>query len=340
MAVQTGNKAVGAVYYGSTPVKAVYKGGTLLWQKKPDNIMVLTYSDGTVSNVEVSGELTMNIVRSGGNFRSLVSAVIPSSVTSLEEYAFDSCSKLTNVFIPDSVTAIEGFVFSGCSSLTNVVIPDSVTKIEGLVFSGCDSLTGIEIPASVTSIKNTLFARTPGLTSIVVASDNPVYEDRGCNCIIRKADNTLIAGSVGTVIPSSVTSIDNESFYGNTGLTSINIPTSVTGIGIWAFWGCTNLTAIYCGFSEGAVTGAPWSAANATVYYDWSEEQAALLAAAPMTLDLYGEECSHPNLNERCYCPDCRKYQHVLDEDCKCKCGYEQHSPGEDTVCTVCGTLK
>jgi len=43
-------------------------------------------------------------------------------------------------------------------------------------------------------------------------------------------------------IPSSVTSIGNESFYGCSGLTGeLIIPSSVTSIGNYAFWGCTGL---------------------------------------------------------------------------------------------------
>ena len=42
----------------------------------------------------------------------------------------------------------------------------------------------------------------------------------------------------------TVTSIDNEAFYGRSGLTSIKIPNSVTSIGEYAFYGCSGLTSI------------------------------------------------------------------------------------------------
>ena len=68
-------------------------------------------------------------------------------------------------------------------------------------------------------------------------------------------------------IPSGVTSIGDWAFSGCTGLTSITIPNSVTSIGSGVFWNCTRLTDIYCGFAEGAVSGAPWGASNATIHY-------------------------------------------------------------------------
>ena len=42
--------------------------------------------------------------------------------------------------IPSSVTSIDAFAFSGCSSLTSVTIPSSVTSIGGGAFLNCNSL--------------------------------------------------------------------------------------------------------------------------------------------------------------------------------------------------------
>ena len=77
---------------------------------------------------------------------------IPSSVTSIGDYAFEGCSSLTSINIPSSVTSIGGGAFEGCSSLTSINIPSSVTSIGGDAFSYCSSLTSINIPSSVESI--------------------------------------------------------------------------------------------------------------------------------------------------------------------------------------------
>ncbi|MBQ5802307.1 MAG: leucine-rich repeat domain-containing protein, partial [Clostridia bacterium] len=64
-------------------------------------------------------------------------------VTSIGEYAFYKCTKLTSVVIPDSVTSIGNFAFSNCTNLTSVTIGNSVTSIGEYAFSNCASLTSV-----------------------------------------------------------------------------------------------------------------------------------------------------------------------------------------------------
>ncbi|MBR5726678.1 MAG: leucine-rich repeat protein [Muribaculaceae bacterium] len=148
-------------------------------------------------------------------------------VTAIDHIAFANCHDLTSVSIPNSVIAIGNNAFYGCTSLTSINIPHSVTFIEGNFLAGCDSLT-----------------------SIIVDSGNPKYDSRdNCNAVIETASNTLIAGCMGTVIPNSVTTIDNYAFAYCSGLTSVNIPNSVTTIGVMAFARCGNLTNVNIGNS-------------------------------------------------------------------------------------------
>ena len=68
---------------------------------------------------------------------SLSNIVIPSSVTSIGNWAFNGCTSLSNIVIPNSVTSIGDWAFSDCTSLSNIVIPDSVTGIGKGAFNGC-----------------------------------------------------------------------------------------------------------------------------------------------------------------------------------------------------------
>ena len=69
--------------------------------------------------------------------------VIPSSVTSIGQYAFSGCSSLTSISIPKSVTSIGRSAFYQCSGLSSITIPESVTQIGSLAFSGCEELANV-----------------------------------------------------------------------------------------------------------------------------------------------------------------------------------------------------
>ncbi len=140
--------------------------------------------------------------------------IIPDSVTSIGEYAFDSCSELISIILPDRVTSIGNYAFYKCSNLISVTLPDSMTGIGYGAFRDCSSLTSIDIPEGVTSIRNYTFDGCSSLTTVT--------------------------------LPESVTSIGDYAFYGCKSLASVNIPESVTSIGDRAFSGCSKLTAITC----------------------------------------------------------------------------------------------
>ena len=163
---------------------------------------------------------------------------------------FKNCSNLTTVYIGDKVTTIPSYAFRGCSGLTSVTIPNSVTSIGSYVFSSCSGLTSVTISDSVTSIGEYAFVGCSGLTSVHISDIT-----KWCAISFRGYDanpltyghNLYVNGELvkDLIIPDSVTSIGNYTFYGCTGLTSVTIPNSVTSIGERAFSDCSSLTSIY-----------------------------------------------------------------------------------------------
>ena len=137
---------------------------------------------------------------------------IPSSVTAIDDYVFNSKNNLQNITIPNTVTSIGEECFS-CSGIQSLRIPDSVIELSNFAFADCGSLTSIVIGNKVTSIGEEAFARS----------------------------------AISTItIPSSVALLNNAVFYGCTKLESVTIGSGVVEIGGSCFGDCNALKSVYC----------------------------------------------------------------------------------------------
>ncbi|MBR1403937.1 MAG: leucine-rich repeat protein [Treponema sp.] len=178
---------------------------------------------------------------------------IPSTATSIGNYAFCGCKSITSVTIPDSVTSIAGYAFEGCTSLRSITIPDSVTSIGWYAFAGCSSLEEITIPFvgssanATTASKETLFGYSFGTSSY---TGGVATEQKYAN------------GSVPVkyYIPESLKKVTVTggnilygAFYGCTGLTNIVLGDSVKSIGEKAFSSCSSLEEITISFVGSSV---------------------------------------------------------------------------------------
>lgn len=137
---------------------------------------------------------------------------IPTSVTSIGNFAFSYCSGLSSITIPNGVTSIGNSAFGHCSALTSVAIPNSVITIGSGAFLFCDNLTSVTLPDSLASINDYTFENCSNLMYIN--------------------------------IPNGITSIGTQSFYGCSSITTITLPNSVTSIGSHAFGSCSSLSVI------------------------------------------------------------------------------------------------
>ena len=70
-------------------------------------------------------------------------SIIPNSVTSIGDCAFQGCKGLTSMNIPDNVTSIGYSAFQGCTGLVYISLPSNLTSIGTEGLSNCTNLNTI-----------------------------------------------------------------------------------------------------------------------------------------------------------------------------------------------------
>ena len=207
-----------------------------------------TNGDGELSKAEAAAVTKLGkVFYANRNIRTFDELRYFTSLTSIEEQAFFSCSNLTSVIIPVGVTSIEDNAFAYCD-ITSLSILGPVESIGSYAFFCCWNLASLTIPSSVTNVKLDAFAACDGLTSIVVDSGNPIYDSRNnCNAIVRTLDNTIVLGCKTTTIPTSVTTIGVSAFSSIPELFTIKIPDNIIKICEFAFSNCDSLKTVELG---------------------------------------------------------------------------------------------
>ncbi len=179
----------------------------------------------------------------------LKSFVVPASVTSIAENAFQNTTNMTSVTFatPSSITTIGRNAFSK-SGITQIDIPKTVTTIESQAFDNCSSLKTVNIPSSVRTIETGSFNKCESITKFTVDASNTTFAALdGMLCL--KDKNTLVTFPAGkadskyTLIPN-FTTVAPYAFYGTQKVSNITFPASITSIGNRAIALCTNLKSL------------------------------------------------------------------------------------------------
>ena len=172
---------------------------------------------------------------------------LPDSVTTIKDYAFESCSSLRTLQFSNNLTSIGERAFEGCTKLPSLYLPYGLKTIGHRCFGKCSLLTSVYIPASVTSIGSMAFWRctalerfyVDGQSSYFTAIDGVLFSEGG-RCL-----HSYPTGRTGSyTVPNGITKIGYGAFEDCTNITEIKIPYGLTYIDVWAFYGCTGLKTV------------------------------------------------------------------------------------------------
>lgn len=174
-------------------------------------------------------------------------------------HLFWGCSYLETLSVPDNITEIGNEAFNNCSKLALTSLPDSITSIGSRTFMNCNKLALTSLPSSLESIGSYAFyyCSNIAIESLPDSLTGEIYSETFYKC----SKITKLR------IPKGVTGVNTQAFGQCTGLETVTFEGTPEWMSSDAFKGCTNLTTINAPWSEGAVSGAPWGATNATINY-------------------------------------------------------------------------
>lgn len=126
--IKDGNEALAAA-----EIICAYANGTcgngIIWLLNEDGLLTIT------------GTGDMADTRFGEEYGETIKTVqMGRGITSIHDYAFSDCSRLSNVVFPDTLTSIGNHAFERCVALKKMTVPGSVRTLGEYVFSRCEGL--------------------------------------------------------------------------------------------------------------------------------------------------------------------------------------------------------
>lgn len=170
---------------------------------------------------------------------SLTEVSLPMTLSTMGTDAFFRCASLTTVNLPTSLSKLPSFAFSGCVSLADVLIPDNITILDDYVFHNCSALTSIAIPASVTKIGSNCFNGCTGLTQVIIRD---VEEWCGIQFSNECANPLYYAKHL--YLARQLRSAKRISFGDAAEITELEIPEGITAINKYAFYNDEGLVSV------------------------------------------------------------------------------------------------
>lgn len=192
----------------------------------------ILFTDGSSNPLMLAGNLYLN--------NELVTDVtIPESTKRLYPFVFRGASCLITATLPTTLTAIPKYAFSGCTSLESIEIPYSVSQIDESAFADDEALTQVKI-SDLPSWCNITFANIQSnplvYANSLVLNGTPIEKLELPVSVSNIKDYTFAGGHFAEIaFPSTVKSIGNSAFSGNSLIETLTFGNSLTTLGNSSF---------------------------------------------------------------------------------------------------------
>ena len=159
------------------------------------------------------------------------SYTIPKSVKDIGSDVFYSCASITNVVLEPGLTVLGESMFSRCTGIKEIVIPRSIEIIGSHAFSSCSSLSRIKLEEGLQTLGESMFSGTSISEIFVPKSVAQIGKSCFSGCKSLK----------DVVLEEGVPFLGDSMFSSCSALQNVSIPESVTVIGASTFSSCTSL---------------------------------------------------------------------------------------------------
>ncbi len=227
-------------------------------------------TDDTEYHYHIAVDGTIHIDRCVSDAAQLVipSAIDGQPVSSLGAHSFSRLLRLSEVVVPHTVRTIEQQAFELCPQLEQVEFDDGLEALDDDVFAFCHSLKHIFVPATVRKLGSNVasirspFSKNrqaaieidPGNRTYFQDALHVIYERRGDGLHVingRACDNARL------VLHPETVSIETDAFASNASIREAIFPEGLQSIGRYAFAGCASLARVHmCSTLKHLGTGA------------------------------------------------------------------------------------
>lgn len=262
--------------YNDLSLTSVYSDTTMPAQDKT----VYAYWEGESLISEFAYTSTSTAITITGYTGSSTIVKIPTQiggipVTAIAANAFANNTTLVSVVVPNSVTSIGVGAFKGCNSLTSISVPfvgasrtaSNYSAVFGYIFGYTTNVPYTSSSAWYSTTNSTTFVNDKYTTISSATWQYSCYNSKSSSnyfdsCYYLQSYYYYIPTSLTTVTITDATSISTAAFNGCTNITSIVLNDEVTTINSYAFQNCTKL--------ESADIGTGLAALNSYAFYNCS----------------------------------------------------------------------
>ena len=176
------------------PKSVIFIGDSALYNTP--ELRTITVEDGNPVYDSREGcnaliETATNRLIAGGGY----CTEIPSTVTSITDYAFYGKSRLGHITIPGSIRRVSNYAFFACGNLSQVTLSEGIKCIGGGAFC-FTGLTSVVIPNSVDTIEEAAFEVSNKIKRVVLGSGLKYLGSRA----FSKGSNAGLTSAIDTVI--------------------------------------------------------------------------------------------------------------------------------------------